>query len=702
MSAYSASLNKLAGPVRIVCAIMLFAMASLGMLVYGAPPYELFIMFVFALFYVQLPGLLILRALMQESERISTTLILGFFTGWAYEIALYFISDLFPSDLLLLVGGPLLSVIYIHNLVKRPDAIPVIKRVKWNRISVAFCIFFVLVFLYCIVNTQYIYLYPELSDSTYMNPDKAYHIGLISSLSHDYPLQSPWISGIFINYHIFSEILLSIPVRLFNVDPDFTTFSFGPFMTAYCFGLSLYSFFREMSSKPQRAGIYCLIVLLANPYVTRNATASLAFKFILVNDNATGYGISAFLMSIVVLKKWYDAYAADKPNRYALMALSAVFIMLTTGIKGPMGAVLIASLWGAFVLGIILRKLSFKTILPMAVYTAAFILVYYTVLGSKGQTNSSGNSLIKFGTITNIAFWKKPLIAFLNGHGIDGPAVLLIILFVFAVFFLTAFFVPFCIGYLRELYLVLSGKKPYDPIRVTVYAACAVGLVALFFLNYSGHSQVYFGFVTVMLAPIVAFWLIEELDQSKTSSRILLRVSVLSMVLVLLLTGTGLAMYYSRHIESAVKHTDPTLKHSEYTSITKEEYEAMEWIDDNTEEDALLATDRYYSVNPEKYTYQNRWDNRFFLYVVYSNRFTYISGSGYSLPESEWEIRKEMIETNNKLYDGSFEDRGELARQLDIDYVVVSKRFTEATDLSNADYELCYSNDDIDIYKVAE
>ena len=59
-----------------------------------------------------------------------------------------------------------------------------------------------------------------------------------------------------------------------------------------------------------------------------------------------------------------------------------------------------------------------------------------------------------------------------------------------------------------------------------------------------------------------------------------------------------------------------------------------------------------------------------------------------------------MIETNNLLYDETNENRGDLARDLDIDYVVVSKRFTEVGDLSNDDYELCYSNDDVDIYKV--
>ena len=49
-----------------------------------------------------------------------------------------------------------------------------------------------------------------------------------------------------------------------------------------------------------------------------------------------------------------------------------------------------------------------------------------------------------------------------------------------------------------------------------------------------------------------------------------------------------------------------------------------------------------------------------------------------------------MIENSEQLYDPANEDRGDLARELGVDYVVVSKRFTDVGDLSNKDYEKCY------------
>ena len=59
-----------------------------------------------------------------------------------------------------------------------------------------------------------------------------------------------------------------------------------------------------------------------------------------------------------------------------------------------------------------------------------------------------------------------------------------------------------------------------------------------------------------------------------------------------------------------------------------------------------------------------------------------------------------MIETNSHLYDPDNADRGELAQELGVDYVVVSKRFTDLPSLDNDDYDLCFTNDDVDVYEV--
>ena len=691
--------------IRVICLIMIMVMVAISILVYGAPIGQLAIMTAYFLFYVQLPGLCITKWAGLNEGHISTMLITGAFSGWALNIILYFIADMMENHIVLLIMGPLMSLLLIGMLIHSKKQNSQSRRFRPSRLSIALCFFILIVLLYCLLETQYLYLSPAISDYTSMNADKAYHMGLINSLSHDYPLESPWITGVTINYHIFSEMMLSIPVRLFGAESDFATQSFGPLLTTYIFGTAYYSFFKEMSNKPKRAGLYCLIVLLSNIYVTRNISTSIAYIFALTNDNSSGYGIAAALVAVVLFDKWYKATTNGDDKQWKLLILCTAIAMLATGIKGPIGAVTVLGIWSTVVLGIILRKISIKNILPLLLITAGFLLVYTFVLGSKGQSNASGNSVIAFAKIVDIAFWKKPLLASLKSIGIPKIIRYPIMLLVFAIFFLSIFFVPVCIGYIRELALVLTGRKEYEPGKVLVYAEFAIGFIAMMLLNYSGHSQIYFGLLAVFLAPMIAFWFLEDMEElGQTSERAdgVLGFCVIVMAAMMIFTTGAFATYMYRSVGSAIANANPHPKESLYMSVSKDEYEAMEWIEDNTEEDALLATDRYYSVDPAKYSYENRWDNRFFLYGVYANRFIYIGGSGYNMKQSEWPKRKEMIETNEQLYDASNEKRGDLARELGVDYVVVSKRFTQIPSLENKDYELCYSNEDVDVYKIAE
>lgn len=694
------------GLLAAITAVLVLALVSISIFSYGAAPLSLLIFAAFFIFYVQLPGMAILDLFRISPARTSTGLALGLFSGWAFNIAVYFINDFIRNDFLLYVMGPVMSAVFIVSVIRRgKDSLIASFKDALSGISLWLCLFVLLALCYSLMTTQYLYLSPDMSEWICVNPDKAYHMGLIDSLSHDYPLESLWIQGRHINYHIFTEILYSIPVRLFNMDADFVLMSCGPYFTTYAFCVSLYSFFAELTSKPDRAGLYCLLVMLSNLYITKSYYNSIAFKFALTNDNSAGFGIAAAMMFMVLFHMYYESTELSTGRKIGFVVLLGAFMMLTTGIKGPMGAVLIAGLWGTFILGFILRKVSFKQILPLLILTAGFLLIYLTVLGSKGQSNGSGQSVISFATITNIAFWKKPLIAMMKAIAIPKSVRLLVVLLVFMIFFLTAFFLPFCIGYLRELFLVLTGKKKYDFTRVLVYAAWMVGFICMFILNYSGHSQIYFGLLPAFLSPIISFWLFEDLeDQMRAglNKGRLLKFITAVFACSIICTSALLGIHISHLIPANISHTDPEFKYGKYLSMSDEEYTAMKWIKDNTPEDSLLATDRYYSVSLKKYSYENRWSNRFFLYASYSNRFCYIAGSGYNLGAKEWPVREEMIEINSTLYDADNEDRGDTARELGIDYVVVSKRFTKVPDLTNEDYEICYTNDDIDIYEIKD
>lgn len=693
--------DKLNNAVKVLCAAALIIMISMCGGLYHAQIGRLAVFALYIVFYVQIPGLYILDLFSLKFSHISTKLCLGLFTGWSLIIIQYFITELIGTNILLYVAGPVLSVLYIVFV-----SVPALRGKKgkafggfsFNRMSGAFAVFAVMALAYSLLYTQYLYMAPDTCDFTYLNADRGFHMGLIETLSHGWPMESPWVNGITFNYHIFTEMMYSVPVRLFGLSVDTVLVTCGPFMTVYTFSLSLYTVLREMCRNTDKTGLYCLAVMLANLYITRSSTNSLAFLFIFRNENASGYGISAAFALMVALKYWYNAYSSGQPSRRYFIVLAA-FMMLLTGIKGPMGLVMIGAVWGTCLLGMILRKVPGKTLVPVLVLSVCFLLIYVVILGMKGQSNGGGTSIFAFATIANIAYYKSALIAFMKRFGIPKIIRLAVVLVVFLAFFFTAFFVPFCAGYIRELCLVLTGRKKFDFPAVTVYAVVLLGMVFLFIFNYSGHSQVYFGLLALLFSPVIAFRFLEDMSGNKSAWMRLVRIAF---AVCLVISTMTLAGHYQKLADGAVDALDTHKTYDTYLSISKDEYNAMKWIESNTPYDSLLATDRYYSVSLDEYDVKDRWKNRFFLYSIYSNRFCYLEGSGYNIPDDKWELRRDMLEKNSALYDSANARRGDDARELGVDYVIVSKRFTDAGNLSGKGYELCFSNDDIDIYQVTD
>ena len=210
--------------IRAVSALSVIAMLFISAYVYKAPVTSVCVFIVFVIFYVQIPGMLIMRACRVRPKHTSAAFAIGLLSGWALNMLLYFVSDALHTNVLLYAVPPAMSLLYYLLALRGVfEEGFLIKRVRPSKISPAFCVFAALSLLFVFLKTQYVYMSPEYCDFIYMNVDKAYHMGLINSLSHGYPLECPWFSGLYFNYHIFTELLYSVPIRLFGLTADTIT-----------------------------------------------------------------------------------------------------------------------------------------------------------------------------------------------------------------------------------------------------------------------------------------------------------------------------------------------------------------------------------------------------------------------------------------------------------------------------------------------
>ena len=672
-------------------------MGGIGITAFGASLKGIVIFLLFVLFYVQLPGMLIGRLLGFAPRHVSTALVVGFYLGWALELAAYFAAEALRGlDLILYVTGPACSAVYIalllmtrgrrQSLQLSPGSIPIFLSIT-----------FVLCFFYSLTSTQFGYMSPEISDFTYLYKDDAYHMGIINALAEGYPPSNPWFAGRPLYYHFFTEMLYAIPVRLFGLTSDFMVMSCAPYIIAYAFPLSAFALFRELCSRENLCGLYCFLTFAANMFLISSETKSWLYSHIFGNANSFCFSMSAAFVAVIVIKYWRECIA-DGQKRVRYFVILAVLTLLITGIKGPVGAVLIVSLWASTLLGLILRQEWFSTLVYVAILTACFAVVYLFVISGQ-DTVSSGGDLISPGKVIDYFVRGDDVMAYAQNLGIPAGLQKYVLAAVFMCFVAMAFTVPFVVGYIREVILVLAGRKPFLLERVTVYAFAAVGLLSMMILNFNGCSQIYFGFAGTCMIPIISFWFFEDFEGRKNvGAWIVLAV----FVLCLIPSAWTMTQYLEKRVDRTISHATNynNAYESKYKSITGAEYEALSWIRENTPHRCVLATNRYSSVPMSRYKYNVRGNNTFFLYAVYSGRSFYLEGAGYSIGEDELDLRLERIENNDKLYDAAYTGRGKLAHDLGIQYVVVSKDFGDFGDLENDNYRKCFSNEAVDIYEI--
>ena len=92
--------TKLQNIIRALCVTAVAAMWLTAVFVYGASVSASVLLAAFVIFYVQLPGLLLVSLSGYKGNHLSTDLALGLFSGWGLNVLVYFISDLIPGDFL--------------------------------------------------------------------------------------------------------------------------------------------------------------------------------------------------------------------------------------------------------------------------------------------------------------------------------------------------------------------------------------------------------------------------------------------------------------------------------------------------------------------------------------------------------------------------------------------------------------------------
>ncbi len=139
--------------------------------------------------------------------------------------------------------------------------------------------------------------------------------------------------------------------------------------------------------------------------------------------------------------------------------------------------------------------------------------------------------------------------------------------------------------------------------------------------------------------------------------------------------------------------------------LTALEYDALEWIRENTPQDSVIATDRHYRFNHKEVEDlpppEPNDEGRYFYYSTFCERQMFIEGRSYTYRTQEMrDLLSERLEINNQFYVKENENRVEQLNEHEIDYVIVSEFINP--DLELDDLILEFENSSMKVYSVPE
>lgn len=688
---------------------VLFTLINITILLFVSAANKGFIFVFYCVVYVVIPGIIIYYLL--ELPKVLTKLnyflkmMLVFYLGMFSLFIQYFILKLAECVSIIRFTVPILTLLAVMYLVKhkRFD----LKKIRLSATKIfasggmfIYTIFSVVLLLVAIYT---IMIYPAKEYLTYQ--DFLWHMGNINILASD-SFSDFRVSGVIFSYHYFSDLFLAICSIIFKTNAFDCVVGYPVFFVPFLVCSSVYGFFRQVLDKfGEWAVRTATIILIFFPRVDAVFCNTFNMHW-LTNVNAVSLALPCLLLILALIKMYLEGDEERNSKAYfKLLVLIFSLELLLSGLKGPFAVVVAGGIGFYFILSLRYKQKQMKNLLLMAVVAAALAVIYPFLL-SKG----SGSGLIKldienvFSVVPNSPLFNDYYnsIICVTGNKLLAKLILLIPQYVLAVG-ISGYISIFAFSHFIYQYI---KRKEIQNVDLFSYAFLIVSMGGYYLIAHVGYSQMYFLFATL---PIIVYigvkFLAEHFPSRDTKLRdmnifIICPVFVGIFVVVISIAGNlSEHIYYTRCAitYSSFALEGVSLSEDIYTA-SKYEIDGLEWIRANTDENAVCATNKHYTSGK---TDENAavW----FYDSAYSSRQYYIEGYFYSV-NSGYDTSKgeDRVKENDKLFSYKYSNyyKYELAKKLDVNYLVIHKNEEKSCVPGSDLFTICFENEEIVIVQV--
>ena len=529
----------------------------------------LFILSVLSLYII--PGIAIQKLCKTLDYCDYNKLILSSFAvGYSFSLILYFICLILGVQKYIIVPSIVILILGLFYI--RKDILSLYKLKAYNTGFLALVLS--LAYLTAFVCTQLCNLSPEVAGTQDAYMDLIFWFRNAVAATKSYPLPDLSVMDNYIYYHYFSSIGLAYIHYITHIELFDLCFTYSYLINLLLFVGSIYVLMSEYTSNKKLLYLSIVIILFTTSYENILVTTYITQLYAVSNGFVEGLSLSLF--SYYFFKKSCSAQGTFTPWYLSLMVFFCAI-----GCKAPVAiVVLFGILFNLMIIGV--RRKEYKKTMVLAVcYITIFCLVMMTVvlnIHPSFQSSPHGGVSPSYITVFRTGFptFTAPLIQLV-------PNVTIQALLYFAMYIMLNSFLVVVCG--------LIALKHYKTIKWSIldYGPLAIFLLGYFlflFTNQAGFSQSYFYFVTI---PFGFVFLISMYDNNAFKLQKWEKQSLIAMTII----GLFFFVYAVRCWVVGNKLGEKRiLTEIKGNSLDENEFDALRWVRDHTEKNAVLLSNK--------------------------------------------------------------------------------------------------------------
>ncbi|SFH94690.1 hypothetical protein SAMN04487830_1146 [Pseudobutyrivibrio sp. OR37] len=634
--------------------------------------------------WIQIPGMLIGNFLFPRRLKLSTRILAGFFIGFLYLATLYFLESMSKLNGLIMVAGPITTIIAIIVYLKKgkPSFYNADEHFRWTGI-----IIFGFIYLVSVLNFQLKYMGALDGRTVQVYHDYLFHTGNIVSLSRSFPNTDIRIEGLTFYYHYYYELIFAMCKHIFKMDAFRLYMNGNALMCAMPTTVAL-----MIIGERIRGGkithrfnyfVYCagtlvsLICVMPLNIVGIKLPVSWLDNHLFSNANALGMAMALSVLVVdILVEVWYDKLSVKVLVGLYLLSAAA------TGFKGTTGILLVAITWSVYVIeSLILKKFHLPRFLYAVVVTLGFAFTYMVVtvgLNSSGSNNRAmklspegtigagrvGQIITKLG-FDYMSFPWVVIAVVLCAICIIGPMI-----FAFTGFTVSKFKTLIHEGVIGDIF------------DWFVIGSVIMGVIGFCFITVPGMSQGYF---VITNAGFIFYGAIRYAVDHRKS--LVAYVTFASLAVGTLCLAADVAYFCYDDVKQAAVFKEQA--GDEPSKVSDGMMDAYIWLRDNTPEDSVVAVDRF--------SEETDYRSIFFYCSAFSERQCYLEGYDYSdVTEKQIEA---MMSINNKFFSDNVAEAETAMDMSGVDYLVVTNMQHPNYKAKSQKLSLVFTNEEVDIYK---